>query len=41
MEGHADFWEIRVTRNYRIVFLIEGDEYILYKIGKHDILKNP
>ncbi|MEW6238756.1 MAG: type II toxin-antitoxin system RelE/ParE family toxin [Candidatus Omnitrophota bacterium] len=39
MEGYANMWEISVTINYRIVFQIEGDKYILFKIGSHDILK--
>jgi len=41
MKGHRDHWRIRVTLHYRIVFQIEGDEYVLRKIGPHDILDRP
>ncbi len=41
MEGHANRWEISVTRRYRITFQIERDEYVLRKIGPHDILREP
>ena len=37
MQGREQ-WEISVTMNYRITFLIEGDEYVLRSVGKHDIL---
>lgn len=41
MEGHTNMWEISVTMRYRILFQIEGDEYVLLKIGTHDILRKP
>ena len=41
MKGYGDLWKIRVTMHYRIVFQIEGDRYILRKIGPHDILDRP
>jgi mRNA interferase RelE/StbE len=39
MEGYPNMWEISVTINYRIIFNIENDEYILIRVGTHDILK--
>jgi mRNA-degrading endonuclease RelE of RelBE toxin-antitoxin system len=32
-------WEGRVTLQYRFVFSIEGDAYLLLRIGTHDLLK--
>jgi hypothetical protein len=36
-----DIWEARVTQAYRFTFAIEGDTYILYRIGPHDIERRP
>ena len=36
-----DFFEARVSRGYRFTFKIEGEYYILRKIGTHDILRKP
>jgi mRNA interferase RelE/StbE len=46
MEGQRDpegrdIWEARVSRGYRFTFAIEGDTYILYRIGPHDIERHP
>jgi len=41
MRGYTNRWEISVTMRYRITFDIEGDEYVLRKIGPHDILDRP
>ena len=41
MEGWDDIWEGRITRDYRFTFTIEGDRYILRRIGPHRILDNP
>jgi mRNA-degrading endonuclease RelE of RelBE toxin-antitoxin system len=41
MKGFPDIWEARVTKNFRFTFQIQGDFYILRKIGTHDILKQP
>ncbi|MFH1742627.1 MAG: type II toxin-antitoxin system RelE/ParE family toxin [bacterium] len=38
MRGYTNMWEISVTIHYRIMFQIEGDEYVLLKIGPHDVL---
>lgn len=41
MQDPTGVWEGRVTRNYRFTFQIQGDTYILRKVGAHDILKTP
>lgn len=39
MEGLKNIWEGRITGKYRFTFKIEGDVYILRRMGTHDILK--
>ena len=41
MEGEEGIWEARVDKNYRFTFQIEGDYYILRRVGTHDTLSNP
>ena len=41
MQDPRDIWEGRVTESYRFTFQIQGDTYIMRKIGTHDILKKP
>lgn len=41
MNDPRDIWEARGTLAYRFTFQIEGDIYILRKVGSHDILKKP
>ena len=41
MNDPRNIWEGRVTSGYRFTFQIEGDVYILRKVGTHDILKKP
>ncbi|GFP25096.1 hypothetical protein HKBW3S25_00546 [Candidatus Hakubella thermalkaliphila] len=42
IKGIKDIWEGRITRDYRFTFQIDGDTYILRRIGKHDqTLRNP
>jgi mRNA-degrading endonuclease RelE of RelBE toxin-antitoxin system len=46
MEGQRDpegrdIWEARVSQSYRLTFAIDGDTYILYRIGPHDIERRP
>ena len=41
MNDPRDIWEGRITYSYRFTFHIEGDSYILRKVGTHDTLKNP
>ena len=41
MEGHKDIWEASITDNYRFTFEVEGDTYILRRIGTHDTLRKP
>ncbi|MFH1090295.1 MAG: hypothetical protein V1742_01880 [Pseudomonadota bacterium] len=41
MEDPRHIWEGRITQGYRFTFQIEGDTYILRRLGTHDILKRP
>lgn len=41
MQGTAKIWELRVTQGHRVTFQIEGDLYVLRKVGTHDILRKP
>jgi len=41
MKDPREVWEGRVTDSYRFTFQIEKDQYIMRRIGTHDILKNP
>jgi len=41
MEGYPSVWEVRITGGYRLTFRIEGDIYLLRRVGTHDILKRP
>lgn len=37
--GREHRWEGRVTLQYRFVFSIEGDAYLLLRVGTHDLLR--
>ena len=39
--GTKAIWEGYVDYQYRFTFEIEGDYYILRKIGSHDVIKKP
>lgn len=41
MHDPRNIWEGRVTESYRFTFQIQEDNYILRKVGTHDILKKP
>ncbi len=41
MNDPREIWEGRITKSYRFTFQIEGDTYILRRVGTHDVLKNP
>lgn len=41
MEGHRDLWEGRISKDYRFIFRIAGDTYLLLNIGPHDIERRP
>ncbi|MFH1187558.1 MAG: type II toxin-antitoxin system RelE/ParE family toxin [bacterium] len=41
MQDPRNIYEGRITYSYRFTFQVEGEIYILRKIGSHDILKNP
>ena len=36
-----EIWEARISQGYRFTFVIDDDNYILRRIGKHDILRTP
>ncbi|MEK7727351.1 MAG: type II toxin-antitoxin system mRNA interferase toxin, RelE/StbE family [candidate division KSB1 bacterium] len=39
MKGRKDeMYEASITMNYRVLFQISGDTYLLRRIGTHDIL---
>ena len=39
--GTKAIWEGYVDHKYRFTFEIEGDYYILRKVGNHDVIKKP
>ena len=39
MEGYDNRWEGRVTLHYRFTFSIDGDTYVLLRVGTHELLK--
>jgi mRNA-degrading endonuclease RelE of RelBE toxin-antitoxin system len=41
MNDPRNIWEGRATASYRFTFQIEGDVYVLRRVGAHDTLKNP
>lgn len=36
LKGYSNIFECRININYRILFLIEPDSYVLLRCGKHD-----
>lgn len=41
MEGVQDIWELCVTQNYRITFQCVREGVLLWRIGTHDVLRQP
>lgn len=41
MKDPRDIWEARVTESYRFTFHIQGETYVLRRIGTHDIPSQP
>ncbi len=41
IRGTKGIWEGYVDYQYRFTFEIEGEFYVLRKVGSHDIIKNP
>ena len=41
IRGTKGIWEGYVDYRYRFTFEMEGDYYVLRKVGSHDIIKNP
>ena len=40
-EGYSEIWKGRISRDYRFTFTIDGDTYILRRVGSHEIYRNP
>lgn len=38
IKGEENVWEASITMNYRMVFNLEKDLIMFFKIGSHDIL---
>lgn len=41
LQGFDDIWKGRITQKYRFTFQIQGETYILRRIGPHDIERHP
>jgi mRNA-degrading endonuclease RelE of RelBE toxin-antitoxin system len=41
MQDPRNIWEGRITKGYRFTFQIEGEDFILRRLGTHDILRTP
>ena len=41
MEGHPSVWEARITKGYRMTFQVDGDVFLLRRVGPHSVLKSP
>lgn len=41
MQGHREIWRGKITRGYRFTFEIDGEFYLLRRIGPHDGLNKP
>ncbi|MDO9514974.1 MAG: hypothetical protein Q7J01_02600 [Syntrophales bacterium] len=41
MNDPKNIWEGRATASHRFTFQIEGDVYVLRRVGTHDTLRNP
>ena len=41
MKGYENLWEGRITQNYRFTFRVEGETFLLLRIGTHDLLRQP
>lgn len=41
IRGTEGIWEGYIDYHYRFTFEIDGDFYVLRKVGTHDIIKNP
>ena len=41
IRGTKGIWEGYVDYKYRFTFEIDGDFYVLRKVGVHDVIKNP
>jgi mRNA-degrading endonuclease RelE of RelBE toxin-antitoxin system len=39
IRGQENRWEGRVTLHYRFIFSLEGDTYLLLRVGTHDLIQ--
>ena len=39
IRGQENRWEGRVTLHYRFIFSLEGDAYLLLRVGTHDLIQ--
>ena len=39
VQGHGDIFEGSITMNYRLLFQITSEGYVLLRIRKHDLLE--
>jgi len=39
LRGVEELWEFSVTMNYRVIFEIEGEYYVLLGVGPHRIVE--
>jgi mRNA interferase RelE/StbE len=38
IRGHTNLWEGRITKNYRFIFSIVQDTFVLLRMGPHKLL---
>lgn len=41
MQDPRNIWEGRITKGYRFTFQIDGEVFILRRLGTHDMLRTP
>jgi mRNA-degrading endonuclease RelE of RelBE toxin-antitoxin system len=39
IRGQENRWEGRVTLHHRFIFSLEGDTYLLLRVGTHDLIQ--
>ena len=39
IRGQENRWEGRVTLHYRFIFSLEGDAYLLLRVGTHNLIQ--
>ncbi len=41
LRGTKGIWEGYIDYHYRFTFEVDGEFYVLRKVGTHDVIKNP